>query len=243
MSTWKSFLTFFSVLLALMGANCQKKANLEDEKATIKNVILQQSKAARERSLTGEEAVWAHVPYAYRRVNSNYKASWDSISTWYKRAFANNTQTAEDYKEYWQNWDIRVLGQMAWAAYDQLMVAGRDTFTFREFRFLEKKENQWKLILQQTDFLGFFADTRWSNLEKELNNIGYALLQINKFPEAIKVFKMNTEFFPESSNVYDSLGDAYMAANDKQNAINYFKKAVEKDPKNKLSADKLKKLL
>jgi len=132
---------------------------------------------------------------------------------------------------------------MDWAAYTQFNVAGKDTIKSFQLRFLEKQEKQWRIIFQQTDLVSFPAEPKWKNVENEFNNIGYALLQINKIPEAIKVFKINIEIFPESSNVYDSLGDAYWAANDKKNAASCFKKAVEKNPTNTISAEKLKKLL
>jgi Predicted membrane protein (DUF2306) len=46
--------------------------------------------------------------------------------------------------------------------------------------------------------------------ERELNDLGYQLLRKNQFKEAIRVFQLNVEAYPQSSNVYDSLGEAYM---------------------------------
>ena len=63
-----------------------------------------------------------------------------------------------------------------------------------------------------------------------------------KLPEAIAYFKLNAEFYPQSWNVYDSLGDAYMANGDKELAIANFKKSLEMNPKNKHGAEMLKKL-
>ena len=39
--------------------------------------------------------------------------------------------------------------------------------------------------------------------------MGYQFLNDGKPEEAIAVFKANIERYPESANVYDSLGDAY----------------------------------
>jgi len=36
------------------------------------------------------------------------------------------------------------------------------------------------------------------------------LLEVDKIKEAIEIFKLNVEEYPESGNVYDSLGEAYM---------------------------------
>jgi len=46
--------------------------------------------------------------------------------------------------------------------------------------------------------------------ESELNALGYQLLHANKRRDAIRIFVLNTEAYPRSSNVYDSLGEAYM---------------------------------
>ena len=49
-------------------------------------------------------------------------------------------------------------------------------------------------------------------LEGQVNQIGYVLLRQDSVAAAIRVFERNVELYPESANVYDSLGDAYDAA-------------------------------
>ena len=46
------------------------------------------------------------------------------------------------------------------------------------------------------------------------------------------IFKKNVELYPDSWNVYDSLGECYAVANDNENAIEYYTKALEKAPEN-----------
>lgn len=46
--------------------------------------------------------------------------------------------------------------------------------------------------------------------EAEFNRLGYQLLGQNKVKEAIEIFKMNVEMYPDSWNVYNSLGEGYM---------------------------------
>lgn len=50
--------------------------------------------------------------------------------------------------------------------------------------------------------------------------------------DAIEIFKLNAEMFPKSANVYDTLGEAYLADNQKDLALANYKKAVELDPQN-----------
>jgi tetratricopeptide (TPR) repeat protein len=78
--------------------------------------------------------------------------------------------------------------------------------------------------------------------EARLNDLGYSLLRDGRVGEAIAVFKVNVELYPQSSNVYDSLGEAYMANGDKELAATNYKKALEMDPHNQNAANMLKKL-
>ena len=68
--------------------------------------------------------------------------------------------------------------------------------------------------------------------EAELNRVGYQLLQMKKIAEAIEIFKLNVEMYPQSANTYDSLGEAYMTHNDKELSIANYKKSLELDPNN-----------
>jgi len=78
--------------------------------------------------------------------------------------------------------------------------------------------------------------------EARLNDLGYALLQESKLSDAIAIFKLNVELYPQSSNTYDSLGEAYMKNGDKALAISNYAKSLELDPKNKNAANMLEKL-
>jgi len=68
--------------------------------------------------------------------------------------------------------------------------------------------------------------------EDQLNRLGYQLLQQKKVTGAIEIFKLNVEMYPQSSNVYDSLGEAYMVNGDKELSIANYKKSLELDPNN-----------
>jgi CubicO group peptidase (beta-lactamase class C family) len=78
--------------------------------------------------------------------------------------------------------------------------------------------------------------------EVQMNRLGYALLSKNLLNEAIEVFKLNVEAFPDSWNVYDSLGEAYMIKGDKELAIKNYQKSIELNPQNNGGKEMLKKL-
>lgn len=70
------------------------------------------------------------------------------------------------------------------------------------------------------------------NDDRELNTIGYVLMAQNKLKEALVVFRMNTNLYPQVANCYDSLGEAYLANNLKEKAIIAYEYALKLDPKN-----------
>jgi CubicO group peptidase (beta-lactamase class C family) len=78
--------------------------------------------------------------------------------------------------------------------------------------------------------------------EEELNRLGYQLLGTGKRDEAIQIFKLNVDLYPKAFNTYDSLGEAYMVAGNKELAILNYKKSLELNPENKGATEMLKRL-
>jgi CubicO group peptidase (beta-lactamase class C family) len=78
--------------------------------------------------------------------------------------------------------------------------------------------------------------------ENVLNQLGYDLQEKDRVSDAITVLKLNAEEYPKSANVYDSLGEAYAKAGNKQLAIENYRRCLELDPKNQSAADHLKEL-
>jgi CubicO group peptidase (beta-lactamase class C family) len=78
--------------------------------------------------------------------------------------------------------------------------------------------------------------------EEQLNALGYRLMTQGKRKEAIRVLQLNAEAFPQSSNVYDSLGEAYMKNGDKELAIKNYEKSLALDARNQNAVEMLKKL-
>jgi len=76
----------------------------------------------------------------------------------------------------------------------------------------------------------------------QLNSVGYRLLKNSKLEEAIEIFKFIVLEYPESDNAYDSLGEAYMRAGEKDLAIRNYEKALELNPKNENTKKKLEDL-
>jgi hypothetical protein len=68
--------------------------------------------------------------------------------------------------------------------------------------------------------------------EPRVNSLGYRLMSEKRLTEAIVIFEVNARTHPNSSNAYDSLGEAYVNAQDKQRALDAYRKSVELNPEN-----------
>jgi len=78
--------------------------------------------------------------------------------------------------------------------------------------------------------------------ETSFNALGYKLLNQENISEAIEIFKLNVNAYPNSWNVYDSLGEAFMKNNNKELAIQNYQKSLEINPENENGKNKLAEL-
>jgi tetratricopeptide (TPR) repeat protein len=62
--------------------------------------------------------------------------------------------------------------------------------------------------------------------EWDFNRKGYSYLRDKEYDKAIGVFELNAKLHPSSSNVYDSLADAYLRSGDSLMAYENYKKAL-----------------
>jgi len=63
--------------------------------------------------------------------------------------------------------------------------------------------------------------------ESFINSLGYGFIGNKQFDKANTLFKLNIKNYPNSSNVYDSMGDCYLAQQDSIKALEFFTKAVK----------------
>ena len=80
----------------------------------------------------------------------------------------------------------------------------------------------------------------WADI---LDKMGWNLMCKKDKREAIIIFILATQKFPDNDNAFISLGDCYLAKGDYQNATAAYTKAVQLNPKNKISKEKLDNLL
>jgi CubicO group peptidase (beta-lactamase class C family) len=83
---------------------------------------------------------------------------------------------------------------------------------------------------------------RYDFAERELNSLGYALLGRGRVKDAIEIFKLNVEVYPDAFNPYDSLGEAYMTDGQNELARINYEKSLELNPDNTNAVQMLQRL-
>lgn len=86
--------------------------------------------------------------------------------------------------------------------------------------------------------------------EKTLNSLGYAQLYPHgtrsaspkNVADAIRIFSVNAEEYPQSSNVYDSLAEAYLLAGNREDALRNYRKSLSMNPNNASAAEHVREL-
>lgn len=78
--------------------------------------------------------------------------------------------------------------------------------------------------------------------EEELSYLGYDLLRNNLVSESILLFKLYIKEYPYYYKAYSGIADAYLRDGNKGLAAKNFRNAIELNPKDKYSLNKLKKL-
>ncbi len=78
--------------------------------------------------------------------------------------------------------------------------------------------------------------------ESFINTLAYSCLGNKMLSKAFSLFEMNIKNYPNSFNVYDSMGDYYSAVSNKEKAIEYYEKALtlREYPETKRKLEELK---
>jgi tetratricopeptide (TPR) repeat protein len=78
--------------------------------------------------------------------------------------------------------------------------------------------------------------------EDQLNSLGYQMIKEGKLQEAVKLFELNVEEYPESANAYDSRGEAYMKNGQIDLAIESYERSLELNPENDNAREMLRQM-
>jgi predicted alpha/beta superfamily hydrolase len=101
-------------------------------------------------------------------------------------------------------------------------------FIFSGWQIPTDKANDLASIQDHYSFLSQKFGFAVRPSEFLLNRLGYQIMGNKEFADAIEVFQANVKNYPNSDNVYDSLGEAYEKAGKLKLAAENYKIAVEK---------------
>jgi len=107
----------------------------------------------------------------------------------------------------------------------------------------ESIDNTIKFILDEKQK---GSNTLFNVSETGLNELGYTLVFQGKDEDALKIFELNTNLYPNAANTYDSYGEILLKLNHTQEALKAYKKALELNSQNVKAAqiiDQLEKQL
>jgi tetratricopeptide (TPR) repeat protein len=75
-----------------------------------------------------------------------------------------------------------------------------------------------------------------------IDQLGFDLLDQDKNKEALAIFTFNTHIFPDSTEVWEHLGDAYKKTSNLLQAATNYKKSLKVNPQNTSAKKKLNQL-
>ncbi|WP_461064863.1 serine hydrolase [Spirosoma horti] len=78
--------------------------------------------------------------------------------------------------------------------------------------------------------------------EDELNDWAYRLMSSGQTKEALELFKLNVDLYPESWNGYDSLAEGYERLGNSELAVKNYTRSLALNPNNKNATEHLKRL-
>lgn len=90
------------------------------------------------------------------------------------------------------------------------------------------------------EFMGWRMLNINAPVEGDINSVGYILAREGRLEDALAIFRLNTELYPNAFNVWDSLGECHEMLGETEEALKYYKKSVALNPENTHGIEKIK---
>ena len=82
----------------------------------------------------------------------------------------------------------------------------------------------------------------WEFGEKELLELGNALVHMKRDADAVRIYALNLEAHPQSAETYSRLSAAYARLGNTEKAMDSYREALRRDPGNKMAAEAVRRL-
>ncbi|MCP4570152.1 MAG: hypothetical protein GY841_21440 [FCB group bacterium] len=151
----------------------------------------------------------------------NYKTVCDNIRLFFEAHLKGNAESMKALKQ--------KLGGMQFAP--ELL-----SVSYMEAKAAPPDADQFLQILQERgidEIVRLNVEFRLFSPESSLLaegvivNLGYQYLRQRQMPTAIELFRMYTQGFPNAANSWDCFAEAHLRSGDNEQAIKYYKKALE----------------
>ncbi len=121
------------------------------------------------------------------------------------------------------------------AEYDALRFIFRDFDVPRNIKTPEELSKHFEMLTARTN-------VTFRPPENTINRFGYTAMAGNNLDLAIRYFQMNIDLYPGSSNVYDSMGEAWMNKGDYKKAIDYYERSIKINSANENARQQIEKM-
>ena len=105
-----------------------------------------------------------------------------------------------------------------WKIVHKLLTNKKDIFDLLEEENIDELINLIKSDTPNT--------SEYDISENEINQLGYQFLTDNELDKALRIFKLNTELYPNAFNTFDSYGECLMKLGQKDEAIKAYEKSL-----------------
>lgn len=228
----KSWILFASVLFLSLSAFSQ-----DAQETAIKKTIADEEEAFFKRDAEAWKATWVQDDKVTRTFTnwsgSRVRVGWAKVSEGPLKYIKENP-TPDSLNITTDSFFVRREGNMAVVDFKQHITSAStpppfDKSASREQRVLIKKNGKWLIASASSVDI---TSTGPNGVELAINETGYNYIYAGKNDEAIKVLELNSQLFPNSFNVWDSLGEAYAKAGNKEKARECYEKSLAIYPTN-----------
>lgn len=166
----KYLFTLFAIIL-IAWTSCEKKIDIEKEKAAIIAVIEEETEAFFDSDINHLGALHVqdetNIRLTATKSGYTYEVGWEKVSSFFVDYFENVAEPGDFYEKK-SNYKIKVYRESAWAVFDNDFYNGEGELlsTSIHSQFLEKVNGEWKHVGYTSIYTSTWDDEEESETEE-----------------------------------------------------------------------------